>query len=293
MEADAGGEPLALVVLVQTGSDGAMHLNELHELIPTLEAVIGAVKHKIAVVSFDSQPQLEQGFTGKNDDAWNALNRLDAGDSGAAILDSLTYSIDMLRKMPLSYRRAIVLISQTIDHGSHVKIDDALRVIDDTNTTVYSLAFTSTMKDFNKGATNLDSSEPGPAHGCFSHDPNSTVSRARQNYNCVAELLPPLELGRLAGVAAIDGLKRNTAETVAKLTGGEYFHEKNVRSLEKSLLTISNHLPNRYVLSFHPQSPQPGFHAIQLRLKNYDNLVVESRNGYWVEDDGSPEALKP
>src|ERR1700734_1243798 len=32
MEADAGGEPLALVVLVETGSDGALHLNELHEL---------------------------------------------------------------------------------------------------------------------------------------------------------------------------------------------------------------------------------------------------------------------
>jgi hypothetical protein len=85
MEADAGGEPLALVVLVETGSDGALHLNELHALIPTLEAVLGAVKHKVAVVSFDSEPQLEQGFTSKNDDAWTALNRLDAGNRGAAI----------------------------------------------------------------------------------------------------------------------------------------------------------------------------------------------------------------
>jgi VWFA-related protein len=293
MEADAGGEPLAMVVLVQSGSDGATHLNELRELIPTLEAVIGAVKHKVAVVSFDSQPQLEQGFTSKNEDAWAAMNRLDTGDSGAAILDALTYSIDMLRKMPRSYRRVIVMISETIDHGSRAKIDDALRAIDDTNTTVYSLAFTSTMKDFSKGATNLDSHAPGPAHGCFSHDPNSTVSRARQNYNCVAELLPPLELARLAGIAAIDGLKRNTAETVAKLTGGEYFHEKNIRAMQKSLFTISNHLPNRYILSFRPKSPQPGFHALQLKLRNYSNLVVESRNGYWVEDDGSPETVKP
>ena len=293
MEDDAGGEPLAMVVLVQSGNDGALHLNELQALIPTLEAVIGGVKHKVAVVSFDSEPQLEQGFTSKNEDVWTAMDRIDAGDSGAAMLDALTYSIDMLRKMPPSYRRAIVMISQTIDHGSHVRIDEALRALDDTNTTVYSLAFTSTMADFKKGATNLDSTKPGPAHGCFSHDPDSTVSRARQNYNCIAELLPPLELARLAAVAAIDGLKRNTAETVAKLTGGEYFHEKNVRSMEKSLLAISNHLPNRYVLSFRPQSPQPGFHTIHLRLKNYDNLVVESRNGYWVEEDGSPETVKP
>jgi len=292
MEADAGGEPLALVVLVETGSDGALHLNELHALIPTLEAVIGAVKHKVAVVSFDSEPQLEQGFTSKNDDAWNALNQLDAGDKGAAILDALTYSIDMLRKMPPSYRRAIVLISETIDHGSHVNIDDALRAIDDTNTTVYSLAFSSTKADIHKEASKLSSSEAGPEHGCFAHDPNSTESRATQNYDCIAELLPPLRLAKMAAIAATNGLRRNTAETVAKLTGGEYFQEKDVRSLEKSLLTISNHLPNRYVLSFRPQSPQPGFHALQLHLKNYDNLVVESRNGYWVEDDGSPETVK-
>jgi len=291
MEADAGGEPLALVVLVETGSDGALHLNELHALIPTLEAVIGAVKHKVAVVSFDSEPQLEQGFTSKNDDAWNALNQLDAGDKGAAILDALNYSIDMLRKMPPSYRRAIVLISETIDHGSHIKIDDALRAIDDTNTTVYSLAFSSTKAALHKESSDLDRNTPHPEHGCFAHDPNSTVSRSRQNYNCVAELLPPLELARIAAIAATAGLHRNTAETVAKLTGGEYFHEKDVRSLEKSLLTISNHLPNRYILSFHPQAPQPGFHTLQLRLKNYDNLVVESRNGYWVEDDGSPETI--
>ena len=103
--------------------------------------------------------------------------------------------------------------------------------------------------------------------------------------------MPPLELAHIAAIAATAGLRRNTAETVAKLTGGEYFHEKDVRSLEKSLLTISNHLPNRYILSFRPESPQPGFHALQLRLKNYDNLVVESRNGYWVEDDGSPETI--
>jgi VWFA-related protein len=293
MEDDAGGEPLALVVLVETASEGALHLDELQKLIPTLEAVIGGVKHKIAVVSFDSEPQLEQGFTSKNEDAWTAMTRLDAGDKGAAMLDALIYSIGMLRRMPPSYRRVILLVSQTIDHGSHVKIDDALRAIDDTNTTVYSLAFTSTFTDFKKGATNLDGRSPGPAHGCFSHDPDSTVSRARQNYNCVAELLPPLELARLAAVAAIDGLKRNTAETVAKLTGGEYYHEKNVLSMEKSLLAISNHLPNRYVLSFRPQSPQPGFHALQLKLRNYDNLVVESRNGYWVEEDGSPETVKP
>jgi len=41
-------------------------------------------------------------------------------------------------------------------------------------------------------------------------------------------------------------------------------------------------------LSFHPQSPVPGFHTITLSLRNYGNLSVEARSGYWVEDQKAP-----
>ena len=64
--------------------------------------------------------------------------------------------------------------------------------------------------------------------------------------------------------AATDGLRRNIPETVAHLTGGEYFKLTNPANLERDLATISNHIPNRYVLSFQPQSPHPGLHAVTL-----------------------------
>jgi len=49
----------------------------------------------------------------------------------------------------------------------------------------------------------------------------------------------------------------------------------------------SHHLPNRYLLSFYPAAPHPGFHAIGLCLKNYPNLVVIGRNGYWAEQEAT------
>jgi hypothetical protein len=55
--------------------------------------------------------------------------------------------------------------------------------------------------------------------------------------------------------------------------------------LEKSLLTISNHIPNRYVLSFQPRSPHPGLHVIELRLKEHPKLVVTARRSYWADSD--------
>jgi hypothetical protein len=89
----------------------------------------------------------------------------------------------------------------------------------------------------------------------------------------------------MAVQAGMDGLKHNVPETVAELTGGEYFQFKDAKSLERDLETISNHVPNRYMLTFHPQAPHPGLHAVTLRLKSYPNLDLEARNGYWVETD--------
>ena len=77
---------------------------------------------------------------------------------------------------------------------------------------------------------------------------------------------------------------------MAQLTGGEFYRFENTSSLVRGLMTISNHVPNRYVLSFHPQAPHPGFHAIELRLKDYPGLRVAARTGYWAdtETDAAP-----
>jgi VWFA-related protein len=285
LEEDTGGEPLALVVLVETGGDGARRLDQYRQLDAVLDAVIGGVEHKIAVVGFDSSPKVLQPFTANTDEASEVLAHLQPGDNQAAILDALSFSVDQLRQQPPQYRRAILLLSETLDRGSHVKLNDALRAIGDTNTAIYSMAFSSSKSESTKEAAKLNSSEPGPAHGCFAHDPNSTESRATQNYDCIADLLPPLRLAKIAEIAATNSFKRNIPQSVAQITGGEYFPFKDQRTLVRGLLTFSNHIPNRYILSFHPQSPHPGFHTIQLKMKDYANLTVEARNGYWVETD--------
>jgi len=90
-------------------------------------------------------------------------------------------------------------------------------------------------------------------------------------------------------------MHRNAPQTVAQLTGGEYFPFSNTRSLEKSLLTISNHVPNRYILSFQPRSPHLGLHTIELKLKEHPNLVVTARRSYWVDSEtiDQPGPLPP
>ena len=121
-------------------------------------------------------------------------------------------------------------------------------------------------------------------------DPDATNNKAVQAYDCLTQLVPPLALAKMLAIIATDGLKRNIPRTVARLTGGEYFNLENPRLLERDLTAISNHVPNRYVLSFQPQAPHPGFHSVELKLKDHPGLRVTARSSYWADEpaDSSP-----
>jgi len=325
LEEDNGDDPLALVVAIQTGGAGARQLAKYGTLPLLIENIVGSVPHEIAIVTFDSLPKLVQDFTPENERIEGALHNLSPGDTGAAILDSVSFSVDLLKEQPTKYRRAILLISETLDRptagGSHIQLDDALREISDTNTAIYSLGFSPIKGDAaRRTGKAFNDSTPGPRHGCMakntpaqtadagqpdnsgvnpddssgsSQAPGRTAGQiANQAYDCLGLLLPPLALAKMAVIAGKEGLQRNVPETVAELTGGEYFQFKDTKGLERDMETLSNHIPNRYMLTFHPQSPHPGLHAVHLRLNNYPNLDLEARNSYWVESDqASPAPL--
>ncbi len=292
--ADTDSQPLALVVIVETGGQGTQHLRDYDNLGAELDAVIGDVRHLVAVVSFDSKPQIAQDFTDDTDAAAKAIANLTDGDQGAAILDALNFGIDLLRDVPPRYRRAILLVTETADRGSEASLDDAVRSVSDTNTAIYSFGF-STMKEAVKheaskvplpGGTPYGN-EPYGAGGCMSLDPSADPdahgNRRVQALDCASDLLPPLRLVRMAFIAAKDGLKRNVPESVAQWTGGEYFAFTNEATLKRSLLTISNDVPNYYVLSFRPESPSPGLHTLALKLKSRPELQLKARNAYWMD----------
>ena len=300
LDEDTGGEPLALVIAVETGRAGARKLAVYRNLGGVIAAVVGTVPHRVAVVGFDSAPTLLLNFTSDVDAAGAALDKLEPGDKGAAIFDGLKFSLDLLRAQPPHWRRAILLISETVDHGSETKIDDALRAIDVTNTAIYALGFSTGRSEAAHyayrelptkiGGGGLENANPNPPHGCMGKDPDPDApqNKAVQAYGCLTQLAPPLAFAAMAAIATANALQRNVGETVAQLTGGEYYRFENSASLARGLLAVSNHIPNRYVLSFQPPSPHPGFHSIELRLKEYPGLRITARSCYWADADARP-----
>ncbi len=144
LEPDTDEQPVALVIVVETGGHGAAHLSDYRDLDAVLDAVVGNVPHRISVVTFDSTPHLVEDFTSDTDAVVHTIANLHEGDPGAAILDGLNFGINLLRHQPDEYRRAVLLFSETIDDGSQTSFEEAIRTVDNTNTAIYSFGFSST-----------------------------------------------------------------------------------------------------------------------------------------------------
>jgi VWFA-related protein len=154
LEEDTGGEPLALAVVIESGAamreagwhpDRPAHKTDRFRGLPAMvESIAGGVPHQVAVIGFDSRPELELRLTSNAGGVAEIIDELDqgnTGDGGAAILDALILAVEQLRAAPIGYRRAILLLSETEDRGSTHTLDEALRAISETNTAIYSLAF--------------------------------------------------------------------------------------------------------------------------------------------------------
>jgi VWFA-related protein len=290
VDEDSGSQPLALAIVVETGGAGALHLDDYRGLDSILDALIGNVERRVAVIGFDSAPHLVMPFSSRTSDASQQLANLSAGDRGAAILDAVKFALAQLRAEPATYRRAILLLSETIDQGSKTTLNEALRLISDTNTAMYSFGFSSTRAAVSHEASKFDNDTPGPEHGCFSHegaDAEYEGHYSKQVLDCISQLAPPLRLATMTFLTARNALRNKSAESIAQLTGGEFFHFHNAKDLKASLITISNDLPNYYVLSFRPSSPTSGLHALHVETKDRPQLVLKARREYWIDGDSA------
>ena len=112
----------------------------------------------------------------------------------------------------------------------------------------------------------MENHHPNPPNGCMGKDPirilTPTHNKAISGHDCLHPARPPAgpreKWPRPLPPATV--LKMNVpGATVAHFSlGGEYFKLTDAKTLERNLATISNHIPNRYILSFQPQSPHPG-----------------------------------
>ena len=248
------GQPVSLVLAIQRGRRANYEFPRMQGLKTMLDPLFTLGTARVAVVEFDSQVALARNFTRDESLVDADLTNLQPGDSGAVILDAIAYSINLLKNEPDDRQRILLLISETRDHGSRIKIDDSVAAIGQANAMMYALAFSPALSNI------LD-----------------TYRGTNKN-----EEHPTVDILDLAYRTA-QAMRKNVPSTVAVMTGGEYELFATRKKFEVRMNDFTNHLHSRYLLSFAPQNPRPGLHQLRVRLKDAHDTTVLARTTYWAE----------
>jgi VWFA-related protein len=244
--------PVSLVVAVEMGGVSVLEFDKLAKLGPLLDLFLADDRSLAALVGFDSKPHLIRDFTHSGDEINQNLKRLQPGDGGDAILDSVSYAVDLLETQPKEYRRVLLLISEERDHGSkHTKVDQLIRKIGRSDVLVMSIAFS-------------------PSRAELIHDTKD--SGDERTMNMVSAL-----------VMAVKAFKKNVAKEVARLSGGEYETFTGGKRFEQRVVDAAKHTRNRYLITFSPTDPSPGLHTIRVRTAQDYGARIVARANYWRE----------
>jgi VWFA-related protein len=244
--------PVALVVAVELGGVSVLEFDKLAKLGPLLDLFLSDGKGIAALVGFDAKPHLIRDFTHSSEQVNLALKHLEPGNGGAAILDTVSYAVDLLETQPKEYRRVLLLISEQRDHGSkHTKPAQLIEKIGGSDVLVLSVSFS-------------------PARAELAHDiKDSGDERVMNLFSTLAMIVP--------------AFKKNVTKEVAAMSGGEYHAFTGDKGFEARVVESAQHARNRYLITFSPSDPTPGLHTIRVRtVEDYGARIV-ARANYWRE----------
>ena len=246
--------PVALVVAVEQGGVSALEFDKVAKLGPLLDLFLAEPRSEAALVGFDSEPHLMRDFGRSGEDLNQALRTMQPGDGGDAILDTISYAVDLLQTQPKEFRRVLLLISEERDHGSkHTKAEQVIKKIGESDVLVLTVSFS-------------------PIQAEFAHDIKD--SGENRTMNMVSAL-----------VALVQAFRKNVTKEIALMSGGEYTTFTNDKKFEARVVEEAKHARNRYLLTFRPSNATPGLHTLRVRLaQDYDAKIV-ARANYWIEEE--------
>jgi len=257
VDEDFDQSPVSLIIAIEKGRTSALEFQKISKIGPMVDLFLGQGRGEAAVVTFDSQPQLLTDFTRDTDEISHDLQKLQPGDGGAAILDTVSYCVDLLEQQPKNRRRVLLLISESRDHGSkHVNSQQLIQRIGTSNTLVLTLTYSASKAEFINDAKGEGGVGP------------------------TMNLMTPLMM-------AIAAVHKNVAKEIALMSGGEYATFTREKAFQEDIAQVAKHARNRYLLSFHPTDRTPGLHILKVRLAQDYGARVIARANYWsLEDDG-------
>jgi VWFA-related protein len=290
---DLGGDPISLVILIETSSRIDPLLPGMRKTGILFTQTVMGPEGEAAVVGFNDAVDKLQDFTSDGDVIENVVANLQTGTSGSKLYDAMAVGVEMLSgRMPQptadrpGRRRVMLVMSETVDAGSEAKLGEVLRKAQLANVTIYSVGLSTTRSEL-KGKPRDNQPTPIAPPGIMTLPaPPGTVQTPAGQDIASASGVDLLGLAIWAVQHADNKVKDHAMEVACVATGGAHLSTYKDRTIEKVIDEIGGELHSQYTISYAPSdSDAAGYHEIKVDVDR-KNLKVRTRPGYYV---GPPE----
>jgi VWFA-related protein len=287
---DLGGDPISVVILVETSSRVEPLMPEIRKTGILFTQTVMGPTGEAAVVGFNDSVDKLQDFTTNADSIESTIANLRPGTSGLKLYDAMAAGVEMLSDRPQATRekpgrrRVLLILSEAVDEGSHKTLGEVLRQAQLGNVTVYGAGLSTTLAELRSKpkppqGTGLPVGTLPPPPG-VPDTPTLEENRAGVDLTAAAVWIVQHVSGEVRG---------NPLEVAAAGTGGASLSTFKDRSIEKAIDEIGGELHSQYTLSYTPTDANlTGYHEIKVSVIRNDakNLKIHARPGYYL---GPPE----
>ena len=284
INADFVQQPLSVVLAVQANADVEPLLPKIRNTGVLLQGLVTGTDGDVAILAFDHRMLVLQEFTNDPNKLSDAMQKVKAGSSSAALVDAVLEGDHMLKQHdPQNVRRrVIILLSRNVNKGSEAHLQETVRAMQFDNVIVYCIDISKFLTAFYK-----KEGYPRPLDGGIPPEamPNlkgsgsgysETTALQQADGNWLNAVPPTLRSIR-------DLFKKSPAEAFTYFTGGRMYNFATERALEDAITDIGKDLNSQYLLSYSPNATtraESGFHTIKVEV-NRPGLVIRTRPGYW------------
>jgi VWFA-related protein len=286
---DLGGDPLSLVILLQTSSRIEPLLPQVRKTGILFTQTVMGPTGEAAVVGFNDSVDKLQDFTTNGDLIENTIAHLGEGTSGSKLYDAMAVGVEMLSGRPQAIpdrpgrRRVLMILSEATDAGSEAKLGEVLRQAQLANVTIYSVGLSTTRAELQ--AKSKDTRPHITPPGTFPLPPQPGVPQTPTSEENRYGNIDLMALAVWAVQHIHDQVKDHALEVAATATGGAHLSTFKDRSIEKAIDEIGGELHSQYTISYTPTgSDATGYHEIKVNVVRNDakNLKVRARPGYYL-----------
>jgi len=279
---DAASHPVSMVVAVQSSANMLKVLPGIRKLGSLFSGLVLGANGEIAVLSFDHRVQTMTEFTSDSDKISTAFKEIKVGSSPNHLNDAAMQGVNMLRKRDRSRRRVLILIGETRDSGSTMRVRDVLTEAEFRDIAVYAVEVSHFLASLNY---HPDPARPNPIPPEARPLPAGVIATQTtdaQGAVCCSPSMgdwSPIFNEIFTAVKAI--FISNPQDVYTKFTGGHGYSYKTQKGLEEAIIDIGNEIHSQYLLTYLPNNPDDsGYHEIEVKILK-PGLKVSTRPGYW------------